>query len=511
MQVQGNMFIEKLYQEIEMQMLQNAGKVIGNGKGITPENVLNWQVEKLTQLGQLREEQLKVIAQYSNKTLEEVKHWLLNVGIKSAKTTDAQIAKLGIKTRSIDDTVYSRLSALADQAKDTFNLINSSMIQGSEQMYIDIITKSATEVFTGNRTADQALKSTIKQWAEKGIPVFKDKLGRQWSTEAYTTMVLRVVTINVENQMQEQRLDDADIDLVEISSHSGSRPSHEPFQGRIYSRSGKHKKYPPLSDTGYGTITGIRGINCKHQIYAYVEGVSSKRYNSYVSKDSKRVYKESQEQRALERNIRRAKKNLEVLKAANFDNDTIKNAQNLVRDRQAEMRAFIKETGRTRRYKNERTIKVSDILTLDEQKAINEYISSGSYTINEKLRNGIKLNKEEKQFVDNLEKALKKMPNYEGNLTRSLYFYSEEETKEFLKNYKIGDVIDFKEFISTTKGKIYNPEGQVQIVIVNSKKGRDIEKYNPKEKEVLYERKSMFKTLNKFKRKDKYYLVFKEA
>ena len=43
-----------------------------------------------------------------------------------------------------------------------------------------------------------------------------------------------------------------------------------------------------------------------------------------------------------------------------------------------------------------------------------------------------------------------------------------------------------KSYVSTTKGEIYNPDGQVQIHILNTTDGRDISMYNQGEQEVLY-------------------------
>ena len=55
-------------------------------------------------------------------------------------------------------------------------------------------------------------------------------------------------------------------------------------------------------------------------------------------------------------------------------------------------------------------------LSENEQHAINSYISSEAYTWNDKLRRGVKLTKEEKKQISNLDSALQKMPTYQGVL-----------------------------------------------------------------------------------------------
>ena len=93
----------------------------------------------------------------------------------------------------------------------------------------------------------------------------------------------------------------------------------------------------------------------------------------------------------------------------------------------------------------------------------------------------------------NLNSALDKIPNYKGTVTRSLEFYDDETLQTFLKSYSVGGSIGYKEFLSTTRGETYNPDGQVQITIVDAENGKDISLFNFKEKEVLYNTNTSFK------------------
>lgn len=149
-------------------------------------------------------------------------------------------------------------------------------------------------------------------------------------------------------------------------------------------------------------------------------------------------------------------------------------------------------------------------LTDIEVKAINDYISAKSYIINNKLRTGEKLLPEEKELIENLDSALDKMPAYEGNLQRSLFFYSTEDIDSFMKVYKIGETVTYSEFLSTTKGDIYNPEGQVQIYIQDTKTGKDISSINDREQEIIYERDSSFEVVNIVYKEGVYYILLGE-
>jgi hypothetical protein len=83
-----------------------------------------------------------------------------------------------------------------------------------------------------------------------------------------------------------------------------------------------------------------------------IAGVSEPVKEDIQSKEENdKQYQDSQKQRALERQIRYAKRNVEMLGdlATDADRDKIKQAQ-------AQMRAFIQSTGRTRRYDREQIV-----------------------------------------------------------------------------------------------------------------------------------------------------------
>ncbi|HFL2394870.1 TPA: ADP-ribosyltransferase [Clostridioides difficile] len=149
--------------------------------------------------------------------------------------------------------------------------------------------------------------------------------------------------------------------------------------------------------------------------------------------------------------------------------------------------------------------------TEDEMLALYKYMGGDAYKINEKLRRNIKLTEEDEWFINNLDRVLDTMPNYEGDVTRSLYFYNKESLDKFVSMYKLGEIVTNYDYTSTTKGSTYNPEGQVQMYILNSQKGKDVSKYNPKEQEVLYKRGSRFKVIEVERIKGTIHILLEEV
>ncbi|MGF3141266.1 phage minor capsid protein [Facklamia sp. P13064] len=357
--MQSSLFIERIYQEIEMEILKTIGETLAIGL-YDDQGHLRWQMNQLSMIGRLRQKHFEIIANHANMTVQAVAQLINESAIKEATRIDNQV-KPAIDAGKIDaiatnDRLFNSIRALERQAIDITNMLNSSLLEGAEQVYRDIITQSVVEVSVGRKSLNEALVKTIKEWADKGIPTFTDKAGRQWSNEAYVNMTVRTTVKNVVNQISNDRFNEYDIDLVQVSDHSDSRPDHAPFQGKIYSRSGKSKKYPPLEVTGYGdSITGlVTGINCRHMLYAYIEGVSLNNSKVVSLKEAQKNYEQAQRQRYLERQIRNAKKRKIVLESVKAEKQEIINAKELIKRRQARMRQFIKDTERTRRYDRER-------------------------------------------------------------------------------------------------------------------------------------------------------------
>ncbi|WP_339066759.1 minor capsid protein [Fusobacterium animalis] len=150
-------------------------------------------------------------------------------------------------------------------------------------------------------------------------------------------------------------------------------------------------------------------------------------------------------------------------------------------------------------------------LTPDEESAIIRYIGSDSYKINEPLRNGSELTQDQKEWIKTLDRALDKMPVYEGEVTRSLTFQlqGKEALREFLKEHKINEIVSYPAYTSTTVGGTYNFNGEVQIKII-SKTGRDIRRFNEGEQEILFERNKKFKIVRYEFYKGKHYFKMEE-
>ena len=82
----------------------------------------------------------------------------------------------------------------------------------------------------------------------EGVTAFTDKAGRNWSLHTYATMVSRSTSRQAE--ILSVITADPEQDLYQISAHGTTCALCAPYEGRVYSRSGKDPDFPPLSDAG---------------------------------------------------------------------------------------------------------------------------------------------------------------------------------------------------------------------------------------------------------------------
>ena len=139
-------------------------------------------------------------------------------------------------------------------------------------------------------------------------------------------------------------------------------------------------------------------------------------------------------------------------------------------------------------------------LTGDEQGAILAYKSGGSYTLNTKLRENMELDEYEQQIVDNLDRALEKLPTYKGTVYRNIQFdgFGDKAARDaFVAGHVVDDLALYEAYSSTSTAMDgYVLEGDYVVhLVIESVSGRNMAGYgNNFESEVLLPRNSRFIT-----------------
>ncbi len=193
-----------------------------------------------------------------------------------------------------------------------------------------------------------AIREAIDEVSRYGTHViYKNKNGkvRKMTVEAVTRMCVLTGINQANAEITLSHCVDMGMRTVLVSSHIGARytdhdepANHMSWQGKVYSLSDKllkeygyeekkknvfgkikeffqkFRKQQEFEDfetvTGYGTIEGLCGVNCRHTFHPFDPKGNSNPYKDYDNEENKRKYDLFQKQRAMERKIRETKKRL---------------------------------------------------------------------------------------------------------------------------------------------------------------------------------------------------------
>ena len=456
--------VERIYIDMENELLLNIAKKLSAGKPMEIDKwdevnqqplvgsgeVNEWQLQRLKELNGLNEENAKIIAKYSGKTVEEVNKVFdraREIGMTRDETLIQEGIKLGILNAIEPDTeellVRGVLSNAVEEILTTFNKQNNSLLVNAGEEYRDIVNKVSSQVLAGTKTTNKAMQEAVSQLAEKGLTGFTARNGARWSPEAYTKMVIRSNTQNTINRIQDERIRSCGGDFIEVSSHIGARPLCSQDQGQVFSLSGysgyiedldgSKVKVRAWSSSTYGKPAGIFGINCGHSRYMFVPGLSKKREMDFTKAENDESYIEKQRQRQYERTIRNKKREIAMLKQTGADPSYIKRKQNSLSDIRKEYLEFLDKTGRTRITANEWIGSTSLSPKVDNNNKIKELL-------NKKKR--LEMQKAQLEIKQDLATPLKKKNNLEikqeKQFNRNNYkTFVNSEVEKLSKNQKI--------------------------------------------------------------------------
>lgn len=268
-----------------------------------------WQIETMQEAGFLLEDIQKEIADATGLMTNEVAEAMEDAGVRAMDYDDAIYREAGLNPLPLVQSPHL-IRLMQDAYEQTLgewrNFTNISR-SAVHDLFVDACDTAYMQTMTGSISRSQAVKEALEKVIEGGVYV-KYPGGRKDTIETATARAVRTGISQASGRIQIARMDEFNVDLVLVSSHLGARPEHYVWQGKIYSRSGRDDKYPEfVESTGYGTVTGLCGANCRHNFSPYFEGMKNP-FEQYDSEENQKQYELEQRQRTLERRIRDTKR-----------------------------------------------------------------------------------------------------------------------------------------------------------------------------------------------------------
>ena len=269
---------------------------------------------------------------------------------------------------SVEDTW-----AIYEQTKQTLRNITRSMgflVDAGRTMlppakaYQWALDAATLKVESGAISYGQAIKDAVRELASGGLRVVDYESGHRDHVDVAARRAVMTGVSQLCSKYTEQSAEYLETPYCEVSAHAGARDvpgrspwsSHKEWQGKVYStRSGDI--YPNIYEVcGLGAVDGLEGANCRHRRFPWVEGVSERTYTdeqlehiddglgcTFEGK-TYTAYEATQEQRKVERTIRKLKREKTAYNAAGLT-DEEQSVNIKLRRLNAKYKAFSKAAG----------------------------------------------------------------------------------------------------------------------------------------------------------------------
>lgn len=227
----------------------------------------------------------------------------------------------------------------------------------TDDVYRQTVNRVQLAMATGSITYEKAVDMAVADFLAQGINCIEYSNGRRVNIADYVRMVLRTTSTRAALQGKSERFKASGYDTVLVSSYGMCSKTCLPWQGRVYINDafmdwqGETKyegdvkyghseycgKWFPLLSSAIGE--GLFHPNCRHSINLYIDGVTELP-EPMDNEDIERRYKEEQELRAKEREVRKAKRKVEGSLAP----EDVKKAKAELQEAQKDVRDYINET-----------------------------------------------------------------------------------------------------------------------------------------------------------------------
>lgn len=195
------------------------------------------------------------------------------------------------------------------------------------EFYRNTLDDAMYDITTGSFSYNEVLKKTINKMTMSGLRHIDYESGVHNRVPVAARRAVMTGFRQVQGKINEQVARELKTDYYEVSFHVGARPTHQVWQGKVYSME------QLINICGLGSVTGLHGANCYHDYNAFVPGISTRAYTDEWLQEmadkenepteyngrSYTTYEALQQQRKMETLMRKYREDIELMKLGEAD------------------------------------------------------------------------------------------------------------------------------------------------------------------------------------------------
>lgn len=477
--------MEQLYRSLQLNIMSDlTERLKANGEEIT--SAADWQINRLYELGVSKDEIDSLIQSTLNVSDAEIDR-IYDEVVKSGYARNEELYKGKGKEYipyAENKQLQQLVKAVKNQTKSEYRNITGSLgfaVRNADNtlsftpladFYQRTLDNGLMQIASGAVDYNTVLKRAVKAMTDIGLRTVDYASG--WSNRVDVAVRRALMTgfNQVVAKVNEDNAEQLGTEYFEVSYHRGARPTHQVWQGRVYSK----KELETVC--GLGTVTGLCGANCYHSYSPFMKGIDTPTYSEeeldhmneeentpkeYNGKEYT-AYEAQQRQRRLETAMRADRQKIELLTQGGADDDTITGAKVRYFQRQDEYVKFSKAMNLPQQWER---------ITVDGKNALGSKLPKKAESVNKITaesvaksgKSGIIKEKSKKPITPITDKAISRIPKVD------IEGYTEEQCLEIQKQHK--ELLKFSKEQNENKEVAFVLKNDVSKMITEPIKGTD--------------------------------------
>lgn len=333
--------ILELYQKWEDFVMGDIARRLLAAKRLTgTSDRLIWKME---QAGMHRKAILEKLSEITGKSVQEIKRLLQDAVMVSWQDEADTMAQVGITLSNPleNPRVIEVMNAEYQKSIGELSNLTRTTMDRTQQDLINLMDDAEIRVSSGTQSYNAAICQVLDEYAGRGVKV-KYPSGTELTLEAAVRMCVVTSMNQTAAQITNQYVAETQCNYILFSAHPGARVArtgqpvyagHDTWQGKVFSIRGSEPGFPNLLEstgydidpvTGQGKVVdplGAHGYNCRHSHKLWDKRLRNPWRDAdgnlilgnrgvLSDEENEKKYHLQQRQRAMERAIRKTKREL---------------------------------------------------------------------------------------------------------------------------------------------------------------------------------------------------------
>lgn len=223
------------------------------------------------------------------------------------------------------------------------------------QVYQGFLDAACMDIVSGAFDYNSVLRRVVTQLTNSGLRQIDYVSGRENRIDVAARRAIMTGVSQITGKITDYNAEKLGADHFEVAWHSGARPTHAVWQGKVWTRE------QLVNVCGLGSATGLLGVNCYHEYYPFFPGISERNWTDEWLEEQNRkentpkefhgkeytLYEAKQRQRQMETAMRAQREKVKLLEAGGADPDDVMLARAKYQGQLNEYSRFCKKMGLT--------------------------------------------------------------------------------------------------------------------------------------------------------------------